>query len=51
MKVRYLTDHNTPLSWVPAGTVRDIPADDAKQLIDAGVCEAVKDPKPKAAKK
>jgi len=41
MKVRYLKDENTPLRFVPAGSVCEVDDERALFLIDAGFAEAV----------
>jgi len=46
MKVRYLKEWNTPFAYIRPGTVKDVPPERARALIDGGIAEAVDAPKP-----
>ncbi len=48
MRVRYLVDENTPLTWIPAGSVVEVDSKRGAALIEAGIAEAVASAAPSA---
>jgi hypothetical protein len=42
MKVRYMTDWNTPTEWFPKGSERELADAEAKAVVSSGLAEVVK---------